>query len=212
MIYELRTYTLKPGTLAEYLRLNSEVGHPIRGDRYGRLVGSLTTEVGTINQYVHLWRYDSFDERDRLRAELAKRPEWIAYLPKTGPLIAAQESMILKLDERIGFRPVVGTGHVYEMRSYRTQTGKAGAWANALADVLPARERYSKIVGLWTSEVAQLNTAMHLWVYDDLNQRAEARAAALQDPEWQAFLPLGSSMLVDLQSVILVPTDLSPLR
>ena len=32
MIYELRTYTLMPGKQGEYLKLNSEIGRPIRGD------------------------------------------------------------------------------------------------------------------------------------------------------------------------------------
>jgi hypothetical protein len=50
MIYELRTYTLKPGTLPEYLKHHEETGRPIRGDRYGTLVGGWTTEFGTLNQ------------------------------------------------------------------------------------------------------------------------------------------------------------------
>ena len=48
MIYELRTYTLSPGKQGEYLKLNSEVGRPIRGDKYGKLEGSWTTEFGTL--------------------------------------------------------------------------------------------------------------------------------------------------------------------
>jgi len=194
--------------LAEYLRLNREIGHPIRGDQYDRLVGAWTTEFGTINQYVHLWSYDSFDERDRLRAELAKRPEWIAYLPKTGPLIVTQESMILKLDERIGFHPVEGTRHVYEMRSYRTQTGKAGA----LADVLPAREKYSRIVGLWQSEMGQLNEVVHLWVYKDLNERAAVRARVMEDTDWQGYLAKAMPLLQQQEAIVLSPTAFSPMK
>ena len=48
MIYELRTYTLTPGKLPEYLKLNAEVGRPTRGDRYGKLEGSWTTEFGLL--------------------------------------------------------------------------------------------------------------------------------------------------------------------
>jgi len=39
MIYELRTYTLMPGKQGEYLKLNSESGRPIRGDKYGKHEG-----------------------------------------------------------------------------------------------------------------------------------------------------------------------------
>src|SRR2546423_3447035 len=57
MIHELRTYTLMPGKQGEYLKLNEQVGRKVRGDKYGKLEGSWTTEFGMLNQYVHLWAY-----------------------------------------------------------------------------------------------------------------------------------------------------------
>jgi hypothetical protein len=212
MIYELRTYTLKPGTLPEFLRLSAEIGRPIRGDRYGTLVGSWSTELGGLNRYVHLWTYDSLDERERLRTEMGQNPDWQAYTPKTAPLILKQENMILKLHEGVGFHPVAGDGHLYEMRTYQTHTGMVGQWASAIAEAMPTREKYSKVVGLWTTEIGPLNTAVHIWVYDDLNQRASARGAAMQDPDWQAFVAKSSPMLADMQTAILIPTSISPLR
>ena len=53
---------------------------------------------------------------------------------------------------------------------------------------------------------------LHIWVYDDLNQRASARGALLQDPDWQAFVAKGSPLLADMQTTILIPTSISPLR
>ncbi len=50
MIYELRTYTLLPGKQGEYLKLNGEIGRKIRGDKYGKLEGYWSTELGTLNQ------------------------------------------------------------------------------------------------------------------------------------------------------------------
>ena len=96
MIYELRTYTLQPGKQGEYLKHNSEIGRPIRGDKFGKLEGSWTTEFGTLNQYVHLWAYADLVERERLRAELAKNEAWSRdYVPKIRPLLLAQENKIL---------------------------------------------------------------------------------------------------------------------
>ncbi|HEV8142838.1 MAG TPA: NIPSNAP family protein, partial [Methylomirabilota bacterium] len=76
MIFELRAYTLHPGKLPEYLKLNAEVGRKIRGDNYGKFEGGWTSEFGTLNQYVHLWSYADLNERERLRGELAKNPAW----------------------------------------------------------------------------------------------------------------------------------------
>ena len=75
MIHELRTYGVKPGRVAEYVEKSGTIGRPIRGDRYGKLLGYWTTELGALNQVVHLWEFADLVERDRLRAELAKNEE-----------------------------------------------------------------------------------------------------------------------------------------
>jgi hypothetical protein len=213
VIYELRTYTFKPGTLPAYLKLNTEVGRVVRGDRYGTLVGGWTTEFGMLNQYVHLWSYESVGERERLRGELAKNPDWApGYTSQIRPFMVSQENIMLTVDEEVGFRPVSGSGHVYELRTYRGYPGEIAAWARAFKAVLPTREKYSRLVGLWQSDVGKLNSAVHLWVYDDLNQRAAVRAAALADPAWAEYVPKASGYIAEQQAVILNPTPASPLQ
>jgi predicted amidophosphoribosyltransferase len=64
----------------------------------------------------------------------------------------------------------------------------------------------------WETVVGQLNEAVHLWVYKDLNERAAARAKALQDPDWQAFLAKALPLLVSMQSTVLIPTPVSPMK
>ena len=46
----------------------------------GHLVGYYSVEVGPLNQVVHLWAYDSLDERAKRRAALWADPEWLAYV------------------------------------------------------------------------------------------------------------------------------------
>jgi hypothetical protein len=213
MVYELRTYTLVPGTQPEYLRLNRDVGRKIRGDRYGTLVGAWTSEFGTLNQYVHLWSYPDLNERDRLRKALMADEGWVKeYVPRIRPMILAQENKILVAVDRVPLSPPVGGPHVYELRTYRTHTGKVPEWVAHFTGALPAREKYSKIVGLWTTDVSQLNQVVHLWAYTDLNQRAEVRRQATQDPEWKAFLGKGYPLIAHMESVVLAPTEVSPLR
>src|SRR3954466_16191215 len=40
MIYELRIYTIRPGIMAKYLDIVGNVGMKIRGNDYGKLVGT----------------------------------------------------------------------------------------------------------------------------------------------------------------------------
>ena len=140
MIYELRTYTLQPGKQGEYLKLNSEVGRPIRGDKYGKLEGSWTTEFGTLNQYVHLWAYADLVERERLRGELAKNEAWSRdYVSKIRPLLLAQENKILSA--QLPLKPPADGGHIYELRTYRTSGGQGRRVARPLqGDHAGARE------------------------------------------------------------------------
>src|SRR6185437_13812025 len=91
MIYELRTYTLKPGTIGDMVKAASTVSHDIRGNDYGKLEGYWSTEIGPLNQVMHLWSYQDLNERTRLRAELAKNPRWHKeYTPLIYPLLMRQ--------------------------------------------------------------------------------------------------------------------------
>ncbi len=213
VIYELRTYTLIPGTQAKYLQLNRDIGRGIRGDEYGKLEGAWTTELGKLNQYVHLWSYADLNERDRLRLELAQNERWTKeYVPQIRPLMVAQENKILAAVDGVPLSPPGGDGHVYELRSYPMHVGKLSEWVGLFRGALSTRQKYSKIVGLWTTEVGALNQALHLWAYDDLNHRADVRARASHDPDWQAYLAKVTPLLAEQHAVILTPTTVSPLR
>jgi len=211
MIYELRTYTFHPGKLPAYLDLARSVGRPVRGNDYGTNHGYWTSEFGTLNQIWHLWSYESHAERNRLRGELARNERWTKeYVPNIRPLIMRQDIRFLDLVS--GINPPEQQGGIYELRMYRTQVGAAKQWAQLIKSVFPVREKYSKNVGLWTGEAPQPNEALHLWNYKDVNTRLQIRAEVGKDPGWQEFLVKSTPMLVEMQSVLLLATDYSPMR
>jgi hypothetical protein len=212
MIYELRTYTVKPGALGDMIKAASTVSRDVRGDNYGKLEGYWSTEIGPLNQVMHMWSYNSFEERTKLRAELAKNPRWTGeYTPLIFPLLVRQDVRLLN-----AIKPPVApatSGNVYEFRNYRARTGGAvRQWIEHFTGVLPEREKYSKIVGLWQTEASQPNEVCHIWAYPSLNARAEARGAALKDPAWQAFLAKGMPLLDEMNSTIMLPAPHSPLK
>ena len=131
MIYELRTYTVKPGTLGDMVKAASTVSRDIRGDDYGKLEGYWSTEIGPLNQVMHMWSYSDFDERTRLRAELAKNPRWTGeYIPLIRPLLVRQDVRLLNA-VRAPVAPA-STGNIYELRNYRAKTaGAVKQWLDA---------------------------------------------------------------------------------
>jgi NIPSNAP len=212
MIHELRTYTVKPGKVAQYVEQSGTIARPIRGDRYGKLVGYWSTELGPLNQVVHLWEYEDLAARAAARAGLARDERWVReYLPVSGPLLDAQDNMILVPFEWAPFRPTNGMG-IYELRVYRLHPGKAAAYGEAMREALPIREKHSAPVGYWLVEIGPLNSVVHLWAYRDLAQRAEVRRALGADAAWQAAVGRLMPLLQTQESKILLPTSFSPLR
>ena len=80
MIAELRTYTLKPLRARDFLALYERAALPLQKKYLGHLVGFFVSEVGPLNQVVHLWAFDSLAERERRRKEMEQDPAWPAYL------------------------------------------------------------------------------------------------------------------------------------
>lgn len=95
LIVEQRIYTAHVGKLEEYLRLYEEHALPLALEVLGDLLGYFRTEIGPLNQIVHLWGYEDLNDRQRRRAELADREEWKSYLARSRPLLAKQETRVL---------------------------------------------------------------------------------------------------------------------
>ncbi len=208
MLHELRTYTLNPGTLPAYMKASETIGRPARGNNYGTNHGYWYTEFGTLNQIWHLWTYDSYAERTRLRAELQNNERWTQeYIPAIRPLINRQDIRFLNAAKPI--TPPKAEGGIYELRMYRTALGKAPAWAQAYMDVMPAREKYGHNVGLWTGEAPQPNEGFHMWNYSSVDARIAMRKALFQDPDWHVFLQRTAGFVVEMESILLLPTPYS---
>src|SRR5438477_7668103 len=64
-LYELRTYTLRVGAMAEAVKLYQELGFVAlqKGGQDKKLVGYFQSDTGTINQVVHLWKFDNDADR-----------------------------------------------------------------------------------------------------------------------------------------------------
>lgn len=105
MIFDLRIYTCHPGKAAEWLKLYEEKGYAIQLKYLGKPLFFTTTEVGTLNQIVHCWPFQSMADREQRRAAMDADPGWAEYrrLSSHAGYIARQEDMILK---SVSFSPL----------------------------------------------------------------------------------------------------------
>ena len=70
MIYEMRTYRMKVGSVPAYLKLVEEDGIAVQKEHLGRLVGYFSSEIGPLNEIVHVWAYADLVDRAERRARL----------------------------------------------------------------------------------------------------------------------------------------------
>jgi hypothetical protein len=95
VIVEQRDYHVFTGKLNELVRLYGEEGIAIQEEILGGLIGVFATDIGALSTYTSLWRYDSFGERERRRAQLQADERWQQFLAKIQPLIHTQQNRIL---------------------------------------------------------------------------------------------------------------------
>jgi hypothetical protein len=95
VIVEQRDYHVFTGKLNELVRLYADEGIAIQQEILGGLVAVFTTDVGALSTYTSLWRYESFDEREKRRALLQRDERWQQFLGKIQPLIHTQQNRIL---------------------------------------------------------------------------------------------------------------------
>jgi hypothetical protein len=94
-IYELRTYTLYVGKMREAVEVYQQLGEPWIAKRRSKLVGYFTSDVGALNQLVHLWRFDDDADRRKHWAEVYADEAFIAFAARIRPLILTQENKLL---------------------------------------------------------------------------------------------------------------------
>src|SRR3984893_14238524 len=118
MIVEMRTYTLQPGTVPQFEeRFGAALA--VRA-KLSPLAAFWHTEVGSLNQVIHVWPYKDFEERTRVRAESQELQGWP---PNTREFVVEQQSEVFlpapfspKLEPR-------KLGGLYEIRLYTLKPG-----------------------------------------------------------------------------------------
>ena len=97
-LYEIRTYTLQVGKMAEAVKLYTEIGYPVlqKSGLDKKLVGYFQADTGVINQLIHLWKFNDDTERRAHWAAVYANPDFMeGFAPKFRPLLVSQEVKLL---------------------------------------------------------------------------------------------------------------------
>lgn len=95
MILDHRTYVLHPGKLREFLTLYEAEGFPVQSKHLGKPFAWFTTEVGNVNEIIHIWAYEDLSDRQKRRAAMQADPAWQAYLAKASGFFQTMTNRIV---------------------------------------------------------------------------------------------------------------------
>ena len=96
MIIEMRTYTIKPGELQNFINIYDKEIRQIHTKILGNQLGFFYTEIGNVNEVVHLYGYDSFEDRQSRREILSQSREFHSYINKVKHIIVDMKNQLMK--------------------------------------------------------------------------------------------------------------------
>jgi hypothetical protein len=204
MIYEFRTYTIRAGTLPEFLKRFGDA-LPKR-ERFSKLAAFWHTDIGPLNQVIHVWPYENSNARTRIRAEAVKDRSWP---PNTGEFILTMKAEIL---EPMPFSPKLdpsSSGPIFEMCINTFKPFTMPSIIKRWNEKLTERLRLSPLIGVFATDVGELNRWTHIWSYKTLDERAAVKAAAVASDLW----PIRSDdIVIGEETKILLPAPFSPIQ
>ena len=204
MIIEMRTYTLKPGNIPTFEeRFGGALADP---GEVLKLAAFWHTEVGPLNQVIHVWPYEASTNAPR------------ACRGREGGGLAAQHARThpRAAERDLPARAVLAAARAAAARRHLRDphvhlcAGHAPAVMERWAEKVPGRIALSPLVGAWHSELGGLNKWCHIWAYKDAAERQRIRAEAVAKGVWPPGGPPGA--LLKQENMLVVPAAFSPLK
>jgi len=207
MIFEVRTYRLKPRMVPGFIDAFGEAYENGR-KQLSELAAFFYTEVGPLNEVMHIWKYDDLGQRDQVRAAAVESGVWP---PKV-------TEMVYQMNTEI-FRPfpfmtefLSGEhGPLFEYRYYAVNPGTMPGIIKGWEDAIEARNELSPCaMGMYT-DVGDINKYVHIWPYKSFEHRQQVRDESVAKGVWP---PKGSpkGAIITQDNKLLMAAPFSPLR
>jgi NIPSNAP len=212
MIYETRTYDLKPRALPEVEQRFGEAYE--KRQKYSELAAFWHTEIGPLNQIIHVWGYKDLEERNRVREAAVKDGVWP---PKISEFIVSQQVQIMVPFSFMKEFPKGKQGPFFEIRTYHFAGGELPVIKKNWESAIGVRLEFGPVTAVWSCEIGKVNTFQHIWPYQSMDQREEIRKKAQATGLWpagkKAIKEGGRDYeLVSQENKIVVPSSFSPLQ
>jgi len=205
MLYEVRTYRLKPRSQNEVIKRFGEAYEDRK--KYSEISAFFYSDIGPLNEIIHIWPYKDLADRTETRAKAAASANWPPHISEF------LDEQLSEIFTPFPFTPEFKPGNfgpIFEWRSYTIKPHTVGGIQERWGDQLEARERLSPVLMGMTTEIGPLNKFVHIWPYESLNHRAEIRAEAAAKGIWPP--KGGGDELIQQENKILYAAPFSPIQ
>lgn len=91
-----RVYTIRLRKMNEFIEVFNRLAMPILMQTLQHPLGFYVSQVGPLNQFVHLWAYADLADCERRARARDSHPDFPAYLAASEHLITAQETRLIR--------------------------------------------------------------------------------------------------------------------
>ncbi len=100
-----RIYTIRLRKMGEFIDVFDRLAMPVLVQTLGHPLGFYTSQIGPLNQFVHLWAYASLADYESRSSARDTHPDFPAYLSASEHLIVAQENRLIRRLDLASLRP-----------------------------------------------------------------------------------------------------------
>lgn len=207
MIYEVRTYQLKPRSVPEFIDTFGQA-LPIR-EKASKLSGFFYTDIGPLNEVIHVWPFKNLGDREKKRGQFPPEKK-LGWPPQVAHLANAMNSEIFI---PAPFSPTMAKGNlgpIFEWREYQILPGMMPEMYRNWEKKVAKRIELSPLVMAMHSEIGDLYKFVHIWGYESLEHRSAVRAEAVAKGIWPPKGP--KETLVSQRNKIVLAAPFSPVK
>jgi hypothetical protein len=232
--YELRRYKIPASKRAEYIKLCEE-SSALRKKLTPGFCGFYVPEVGSdLNTVTHIYHYDDYDHRDKVRLDMKGNEEWQNFLRKSLGMVEEQTSEVYieaavatnsaglsvnSFKEKASKSKDGDDSSIFEIRTYTLQLGynPIPKMQNLYAEGLPSKiasdtEKLSELVWIGYADVGDLNKFVEIWKYPSYQSHIKVREAARTADAWRETIGKIAPMVTHFNTTLCSAAPFSPVK
>jgi hypothetical protein len=228
MLIEHRAYTLRPGNSAAFWALQQERGFELVRPIMERLIAYFATQSGPLEQIVHLYRFDSYDDWTRRLHGLYGVAALESYFKRVRPLMLAQENRFLVPAPIAELTPLWGNGNdwlpgatplvdravqpalVVEESTLIMLPGSLPTYWQAYREhgLAAGNVATANLVGCFYTLVGRQHQVTHYRHYPSYAAQQAHAAALAENARWKAFMQIVAALAVSAETKLLAPAPI----